>query len=303
MGRTLILCFMFIINSLRVFSQDSLIKKELESYIFGGCNKQVDINLLNQNAIYSARFLNKIRTDTLKCIEKKKIETTCLLFNISEQKKEIFNFLLEYLSDSSIRYSGYIANCIYEKIHELDLSETETKKIRTFFLEKPYSRNLSLLLAYLDFYDSAPCMIEWLKKENLKNSDKEIINVSLARLNNEIALKNILNFNIVKESDWMLYFRYLNYIRQSVTTKKLIDFLDNNKEITLEELPDVNSSIKCKLSALSLYHLSMIIVDFPIEIKYMDLYRDLSIETEETKKWLMQHFDFQINRRLGRFKL
>ncbi len=284
-------------------AQNTQIKEELESFIYGGCNRKVNIDLLNKNSVYSATFLSQIKTDTLKCIERKKIETTCQLFNLSQQKKEIVKFLFEYLSDSTTRYSGYIANCIYDKIHELELPKEEIPKMNLLSLKRTYTRNSTLLLAYLEIYESVPILENWLIRSNLKSIDKEIINVALARLNSEIALNSILKFDIVKESDWLIYFAYLNFIRTPKATEELVKFVYDDSEIILEELPDLNSVVKCKISALSLYHLSMIIVDFPVNIKYMNLYEDLSKETELAKKWLDSHKDYKTNRKLGSFKL
>ena len=290
-------CICLVLNA-----QNFKIEEEVKSYINGGCNKSVNTYLLNQNPVYSIELLNKYRSDTLKCIDKKVYETTCQLFNIAKNKNEIVNYLLLYISDSMNLYSGYIINCIYERANDIELDTVQLKKLSSIDLYKYYTRKLPLLLAYFEFEESTSLIKKWIENIELSEYDRDLFNVAAARLGDEESF-NEINKKIETDSEWLIYFDHLNFIRNKKSTEKLIEFLSNNQEIVLERSPDVYRVDKCKLSALALYHLSMFIEDFPIQVSYIDLYFDLSEKVQTARKWFKDNQDYKIHRKLEDFKL
>lgn len=300
--KVIILIFIFSI-SLDLNAQNSKIEEEVKSFMYGGCDKSVNIYLLKENPIYSIELLNEYKSDTLKCIDKKVYETTCLLFSISKNKNEIVNYLLSFLSDSSNLYSSYIINCIYERASEIELNDFQMRKLAAIDINKHYTRKLPLLLAYFDFKESAPLLKKWINGIKLNDYDRNIFNVGAARLGDEESFNEVNNKKIVKDHEWLTYFEYLNFIRTRESADQLIEFLSNDQEFIFEESPDVYRVDKCKISALSLYHLSMFIEDFPFKVNYMDLYFDLSDKVQIAKKWFMDNKDYEIIRELGNFKL
>ena len=303
MYRQIIIIFIMLINSLVINAQNLSIEKEVEKFLFGKCNEEVNFDLLATDPELSIQLLKEYKSDTLKCVDRKVYKTTGQLFRRSINKSEIVDYLLDYIVDSSNVYSGFLVNCIYEQIHSFDLTLSQVKKLNNHNLVYCNTRKIPLLVSYLEIKEIIPILYEWEEQTELNNYDKIILRVSLARLGEEKMFAEVLNMPKDSDSEWLRHFKYLNFIRSQKSIDELVSYLSNDTEIVLEEIPDAYMIIKCKLSALALYHLSMSLEDFPFNIKYFDLHNDISEEVKLAKQWFDENPDYRINSKLGRFKL
>ncbi len=302
MDRQVVVIIFTIIFSLNLTAQETNIKSEVEDLMYGNCHKNANLETLMTDAKKSVKLLSKYKSDTLKCYEKKVYETTCQLF-YQTNDETILSYIIDYTLDSNNSYCGYLVNCIYDRVHLVNLSSSDIQKLTNPKLSLCDSRSVPLLLSYLDLKSMIPTLKDWGLSHQLSNYDKIILSVSLARLGDEKEVANLINREIKTDAEWLTYFDYLNYIRKTESTEKLISFLSNDEEIILEEIPDAYIINKCKLSSLALYHLSMFIEDFPYKIDYMDLYEDMSEKTMAAQKWFTENKDYRISTALGRFKL
>lgn len=303
MGRQIIIIFIMLLSSFVINAQNSKIEEEVKRFLFGSCNEQAYLDLLVADPKLSIQLLKTYKSDTLKCIDRKVYETTGQLFRRSKNKSEIVDYLLDYIADSSNTYSGFFVNCIYEKIHSFDLTLSQVKKLNNHNLVYCNTRNVPLLVSYLEIKEMIPILYEWEEQNELNEYDKIILRVSLSRLGEERMFSEVLNMSKDSDAKWLRYFDYLNFIRSQKSIGELVGYMSNDTEIVLERIPDAYMIIKCKLSALALYHLSMSLEDFPFSIQYMDLYDDLSEKVKSAKQWFEENPNYRINTKLGWFKL
>lgn len=300
--RIILIIFASLCSCYSATAQELNIKTEVDSFMYGDCDKTVDFQILLEDVELSANLLSKYKSDTLKCYESKVCETICKLFHQSNNKY-LASTIIAYTLDTNNYYCGYLINCIYDRIHLIQLSEDDLQKLNNPLLCKCDSRNVPLLISYLNIKEMIPTLRQWGVVNQLSDFNKDILSVSLARLGVEEEIDNLINKIIYTDSEWLIYFDYLNFIRNPKTTELLISYLSDDTEIILEEIPDAYMIIKCKLSALALYHLSMYVEDFPYKIGYFDLHDDVSDKVKAAQDWFEENKDFQFTTELGSFKL
>ncbi len=300
--RIIIVVFLTFLVSRYIVAQEPTLQSEIERLMYGSCSETVNFEILLKDVKKSLELLSYFKSDTLDCFEQKIYETSCQLLYQSDDSNVIHYFINYTLNTNSI-YCGYLINCIYDKIEFAELKSDDLERLISLEIKNCNSRSVPLLFSYLGIKSMIPALKEWRNSHSLSNYDKTILSVSLARLGDSIELHKIIEKNIKSDNEWLTYLDYFNFIRNKKSTEILVDLLSNDKEVVLEEIPDAYIIIRCKLSALALYHLSMFIEDFPFRIEYSNLYENLDDKIKLAQNWFEQHKNYNLSTFLGDFKL
>lgn len=244
---------------------------------------------------YKERFNNHFAT-FLKYVPKPRVEL----------RKQFIGKLIELAKNEELENAGYIIGplFLYTDIHEFDSTHIEAMKDARFY--RGTSWRLPLLIAALNMKSEIPKLKEWGKTTNPNHwLYQHNVKAALARMGDEETIVALVarefDLKIDEEHiELIKHFDILNFVRRRETTEKLFQYLYDDRDIVVSEWGDGTKEYG-KVYGFALYHLQMVVEDFPCKISHSDLYlnygkREMTDEKVRiAREWYANHrYDYKV---------
>jgi hypothetical protein len=282
---------------------------------------EVNNELLSQDLAYSVQFLSDI-ADTLSSPMQldrvlrylaelqEHITDAC-----SEIKTEYISSLIAFVKNPLVQDPGGITDLLFLSFLD-DFKAIHLEAMRDTLFFRGKSWRLPILIAKFELTSEIPKLKRWGQNSNLYWWIYEnYLNAALARLGDKETIASLVS----KEFDLSIsdehlelkrHFDILNYARRRETTEKLFQYLFDEREIEIREWGD-GSKDYGKVYGLALYHLEMVVEDFPCKIiNYSEIVLNYSGKSELieekvkiARKWYTKHKnDYQIIKNSDNFE-